>query len=304
MKRYFVLSLLTVLWVAGKSQTLTDGLMMPSKNFCTGFLYANDRWTDYWEGNLKRDNGNIGTITTQSVMWMGAYGITDKLNAIAMVPYVWTQASQGTLIGMEGIQDLTLGLKYSLLRQDIGNSMLKAFAVGTFSTPLSNYTPDFLPLSIGLGSTNLSGRLTVNYSLRKNFYANLSGGYTWRSNVELDRPSYYTQGQLYLTNEVWMPNVFDYFASLGYHNGQLQAELNFTQQVTLDGDDIRRQDMPFVSNRMNFSKAGFLVMYYLPHPKYLAVRGAVMHTVDGRNVGQSTTFMGGLLYTIIFSKKQ
>ena len=28
---------------------------------------------------------------------MGTYGVTDRLNVIAMLPYVWTSASQGVL---------------------------------------------------------------------------------------------------------------------------------------------------------------------------------------------------------------
>jgi hypothetical protein len=54
---------------------------------------------------------------------------------------------------------------------------------------------------------------------------------------------------------------------------------------------------------MNFSTIGVLVMYYLPKPKNLAVRFASTYTMDGRNVGQTFSVMGGLLYTIHFSKK-
>jgi hypothetical protein len=61
--------------------------------------------------------------------------------------------------------------------------------------------------------------------------------------------------------------------------------------------------MPFVSNNMDFDKAGLLVMYYLPKPKGLAVRGSGTYTLAGSNVGQSTTWMGGLLYTIHLTKK-
>ena len=70
------------------AQTLEDGVMMPGKALCTGFLYTHDSWDRYWEGTLKRGNGNIGTITTESVTWFGNYGITDRLNVIAMLPYV------------------------------------------------------------------------------------------------------------------------------------------------------------------------------------------------------------------------
>ena len=69
-----------------------------------------------------------------------------------------------------------------------------------------------------------------------------------------------------------MPNTFDFITMLGYNKNGLQAELFYSQQNTLGGGDIRRQDMPFVSNRMNYSKVGALIMYYLPKPKNLAVR--------------------------------
>jgi hypothetical protein len=287
-----------------QAQTINDGLMMSKGSFCTGFMFGSDRWTNYWEGDLKRDNQNIGTITTKSLMYMGNYGITNKLNVIAMVPYVWTKASMGTLHGMQGVQDLTVALKYNFLRHVTEAGKFKTFVVGSFATPLSNYTPDFLPLSIGLGSTNLSGRFTANYAFKQGLYVNGSAAYTWRSNVTLDRPAYYTDGKLYMTDEVKMPNVFDYSFSVGYIKHGVQTQVGYSQQETLGGGDIRKQDMPFVSNKMNFSKVDFLVMYYLPKPKYLALRGTVSRTVAGRNVGQSTTFMVGVLYTFRFSKEE
>lgn len=289
--------------LTGFSQTLTDGLMMGKKALCTGFLYTQDQWRDYWEGSLKRDNENIGRITTQSVMWMGTYGVTDKLNIIAMVPYVKTKASQGTVTGLDGIQDITIGAKYNFFRKDFEASVFKAFAIGSYGTPVSDYSFDLLPLSIGMGSKRVSGRLTANYRMQMGLYINASAAYTWRSNVTLDRPSYYTGGQLYLTDEVKMPNVFDYQIGVGYVKQSIQGILSYSQQNTLGGADIRRQDMPFVSNRMNFSKIDATVMWYVPKPKNLAVRASAGYTVAGRNVGQSTTWMGGLLYTFHFEKQ-
>ena len=87
--------------------------------------------------------------------------------------------------------------------------------------------------------------------------------------MTLDRPSYFTDGQLFLSDEVAMPDVFDYTVSAGYLKGGLQVPISFSQQNTLGGGDIRRQDMPFVSNRMNFSKLDAVVMYSLPKPKSL-----------------------------------
>jgi hypothetical protein len=49
-----------------RAQTADDSLMMRRNDFCTGFSYQHDTWDQYWEGSLKRVNGNIGTITRQA----------------------------------------------------------------------------------------------------------------------------------------------------------------------------------------------------------------------------------------------
>ena len=61
-----------------------------------GAVGEHDRWDEYWEGTLLRENLNVGTVTTKTLGWMGTYGVTDRLNVIAMAPYVWTKASGGT----------------------------------------------------------------------------------------------------------------------------------------------------------------------------------------------------------------
>jgi hypothetical protein len=302
-KPILIYGILMLLFCQANAQTITDHLMMPKKDFCTGFLYSHEQWKDYWEGSLKRDNQNVGTVSTTQIMWVGNYGLSEKINLIAMLPYVKTAANGGTLAGQAGIQDLTLAIKYRLLKKEFTGGQFSVFGVGVFSTPLTNYSPDFLPLSIGMASTTVSGRLTAVYQLTQGWFVSASGGYVWRSNVTLDRPSYYTDGNIYFTNEVWMPNQFTSTYSIGYQKSALQVELNLTQQNTMGGGDIRRQDMPFVSNRMNFLRIGALGMYYLPKPKNLAVRAHVAYAVDGLNVGQSISLMGGLLYTFHFTKK-
>ncbi len=290
--------------LTAQTPMITDGMMMPKKVLGNGIFYGVDSWKNYWEGTLKRDNQNIGTLTTRSVTWMGTYGVTDKLTLITLLPYVWTKASSGTLHGMAGIQDFTLTLKYRFLTKKIGQSDLHFFSLGSITLPASNYTPDFLPLSIGLGSKNLSYRFTSTYSLKGAWRFTASGAYTWRSNIFLDRPSYYANGQLYNTNEVQMFGLFDFIVRAGYHGPNWHAELFYTQQNTLGGSDIRRQDMPFASNKMNFSKVGLSTLWSVPYVKNLAARIWGSYTVAGRNVGQSTTAMAGLMYMIPFSKTQ
>ena len=126
------------------------------------------------------------------------------------------------------------------------------------------------------------------------WFGNVSAAYTWRSKVQLDRPYYFTNDHFVMSDQADMPNAFDYVASAGLMRPRLMAAGFFLQQRTLGGGDIRRQDMPFVSNRMNFSKVGGMAMDSSDRrPGGSGIRD--LHA-EGRNVGQATTFTGGLLY--------
>jgi hypothetical protein len=120
------------------AQSIEDSVMMRKNSLCTAVVYSNDRWESYWEGPLKRENGNIGRITTQSVSGMVDYGVTDRLNVIAGLPYVWTKASQGVLHGASGWQDLTVAAKFNLLETEFpaytsGHSTFSAAAAVVLS---------------------------------------------------------------------------------------------------------------------------------------------------------------------------
>jgi hypothetical protein len=270
--------------------------MLSKKTLFSGGLYTWDSWDTYWEGPLKRTNDNIGTVTTQVNTWYANYGLTDRLNVIGAVPHVWTRASEGVLHGIEGWQDVTLAAKYALVdRRDAG---LRVIGVGSAGIPLTNYNPELLPLSIGNGSTRVSGRGTVNYQTGPGWFVNGTSAYTWRSHVTLDRPYFFTDDAFTLSGQVDMPNVFDYAVGGGFTRNGLMLNAAFSQQRTLGGGDIRRQDMPFVSNRMNFSKLGGMVMYPIPKLGGLAAQAAYAYTLTGRNVGQANTFTVGLLYVL------
>lgn len=283
---------------AAHAQSLRDGVFMNPKSLCTGFAFQHEEWSDYWEGELQRSNGNIGTISTNSVGLMGAYGLVEDLNVIFMMPYVWTNASAGTLTGMSGIQDLTVGAKYRTFDTEIAGGTLSLNAVVAGSIPIGDYSPDFLPLSIGLATQTLTGRLMLHYIHDSTgLYANVSGAYTGRSNVTLDRPSYYDDGVLHFSNEVPLADVTEFYATLGYDDDTFRAEGFFHMQNTVKGSDIRRQDMPFVANRMNFSKVGAMAQYRMSNWLF-QLNGD--YTLAGRNVGQSFSAAAGIFYTFNF----
>jgi len=274
--------------------------MLPGRVLRTGVVVTHESWDRYWEGGLRRSNDNIGRFSAQSATWIAGYGASARLTLLALLPYVRTRTSNGTLREMQGVQDVTVAAKYRVLAVPVaGGATASVLVAGAVGVPVGDYSPDFLPLSIGLGSRRASGRLTASVQAERGWSASASAAYTWRGAVKLDRSTYYTDGELHTTNEVPMPSVFDYTVGAGYRTGRLQVPVSVTAQRTLGGGDIRRQDMPFVSNRMNFVRVQGAVVYTLPAPA-LSVQLGAGRVVSGRNVGQSTAFSGGFLYTLPF----
>jgi hypothetical protein len=285
-----------------KAQTDIDGIMMTKNNFCTGVVYSYSSWKDYWEGTLKRDNLNLGTVSTRMVAVMGNYGVSDKLNLIFGAPYIKTKASAGTLHGLDGIQDLSLWAKYMPYEKHIGKGDLSVYGLVGVSFPLTNYVADFLPVSIGLQSKTLSLRAMGDYQVGK-FFVTASGTYTFRSNIEIDRDAYYTT-EMHYTNEVEMPDVLSFNVRSGYRYANWIAEAFVDNMTTLGGFDITRNNMPFPSNKMNATRVGINLKYeFNKVVPGLSLIGGGNYVVAGRNVGQATTINGGIFYILNFTKR-
>jgi Putative MetA-pathway of phenol degradation len=297
------ISLLMLLIIKNATaQTDIDAIMMEKNAFCIGPMGGHSSWKNYWEGTLKRDNLNLGKVSSTMYSIMGNYGITNKLNLLFGLPYVKTKASAGQLKGMKGVQDLSLWVKWKAYSKKIGQGRLSLFAIGGYSLPASDYTADFLPMSIGLESKNLSLRGMVDYQ-RGSWFGTASATYVRRSNIKIDRTAYYTT-ETHYTNEVEMPDAASYNIRLGYRNKGAYAEAILDSWKTSGGFDITRNNMPFASNEMNATRIGFNFKYPMPFLPQLSVTGNIMTTVAGRNVGQSTGFNAGVFYVIDFSKKE
>jgi len=282
------------------AQTDADALMIPKNVFCAGLTYSNNSWTNYWEGTFKRDNANIGKLTTNTYSAMGNYGITNKLDVLVMVPYVTTNASEGTLKGQHGMQDLMVALKWMAVQTEIGKGIFSVHGILEGSLPLSNYEPDFDPVAIGLHDKSASGRVLVNYQTGRFFIAG-AGQYTYRDDITIDRNSYFTTNSIVYSNRVDMPNASNILASAGYRSLKLNVEAIVQKSTDYGGFDIRKNDMPFPGNKMNMTTAGGLVKYsFLSGLEFTAQYNYVL---AGRNVGQATTWSGSVFYLFDLSKK-
>ncbi|MFY9159938.1 hypothetical protein [Aquirufa ecclesiirivi] len=266
-----------------------DQIYMNKNIACGALMYGNSSWTNYWENSLKRDNPNIGKLSTESLSAMIAYGITKKINALVMVPYVKTQASQGNLMGQQGFQDVSLWLK----AQVFNYKQLHGHATLGLSTPMSNYVTEFMPMSIGLGAKTFSARAILHYDLPSNLFISATSSYIVRSQVMVDRDSYLNGEKLVNSGSVVVPNAFDAMFRLGYIKKENQLEVFAEHFSCAGGDNIRRNSMPFLTNDMTMTAVGAYAKY---QPKSLGVSAKVSYVVDGQNAGQSTNVTVGILY--------
>ncbi|MCE7064111.1 hypothetical protein LZG73_02390 [Dyadobacter sp. CY326] len=290
--------LLLLIACAGQSafaQMPNDAIYMSKNTACLALSYGHSSWDKYWENSLKRENFNIGTHTTQNAMAMLAVGVTKNLNVIVGVPYVWTQASAGNLRWQKGFQDASLWLKYRF----INKSGFSLHAIGGASIPIGDYIPDFLPMSIGIQCKTATARLLARYRHSSGVYLTASGSYIFRSNINIDRDAYLSDGHLHSSNKVVVPNAYDASARLGYSKSAIQAEV-FAEYGACDGgDNIRRNDMPFPTNNMKTTLAGVYAKF---QPKNIGVNARASYVLDGTNVGQSTSFSVGVLYQFRYIK--
>lgn len=290
MKKHILHALALLLAVPAWAQMPHDAIYMPRKAVCIAGMYGQSTWNEYWEGSLKRENFNIGTHTTRSVSVMPAIGISNRVNLILNLPYIWTNTSAGNLMGQHGLQDLSAWLKVKA----IDYKGLSVHGVLGGSLPVSRYVPDFLPMSIGLQARTATGRIIINYTHpTTGLYLTAHGSYVWRSNIRVDRDAYYANERLWNTNEVSVPNMYDAAVRVGVLRQKWQTEVFAERMAGLSGDDIRRNDMPFPTNNMQATQVGW---YGKVQPRNLGINARVAYVTDGRNAGQSTSYMVGVLY--------
>jgi hypothetical protein len=282
------------------AQTESDAIMIPKNYLCVAGMYAHNNWDHYWEGTVKRNNLNLGTVSSNVYNVGVVYGLSNRINISAFTPYIQTQASAGTLRGQRGFQDIDVAFKWMAVREQIGRGLLSVHAIATGSIPLGNYQPDYLPFALGSRSKSVALRALVNYQIGRFFVAG-AGQYIRKDNITIDRDAYYTT-EMHYTNQVALPNATNFLVSAGFRSLLLNVEAIATKYTTLGGFDITRNNSPFPSNRMNATAIGGLVKYMPQQLRGLEFTLGGNYVVAGRNVGQNKQIMGGIDY--VFSVKK
>lgn len=289
-----------------RAQSPSDALMMKSNQICILLDYNFSSFDHYWEGQLRRDNQTIATVQRHSFMPMVAVGIIDNLNIYVGVPYIMTSSTElngGKFAGVSDFQDLSFALKYRWLKKDFDKSTLTGLATFGVSTPITNYLPDYMPYSIGLGAPELIYRGIVEYR-NSSWYFRGAGTYLWRGYAEAEREYYYNNGSFYTP---WMdvPNAIsaEVVAGKWLFSNSLQVQLEYFSSTSLSGDDIRLYNAAQPTNKVNMDRIGVFAHFFFPKITGLGIVGYHNRVVNGRNAPQMNTTGLGLTYFFNYRKQ-
>lgn len=282
------LLIIVFLWTGSQAfaQGMIDGYMRGKGNIVAALSYSHESYDTYYVGANETQNPNLGTITTNSLNLFLAGGITDYLDIVASVPYVTAKPSTGYWPIQSDFQDLSIFLKWQMLRKDLGAlGELSIMSAAGVSTPLSNYIPD-APVAIGHQSTNTELRLLAQHRLPFGVYVMAQTGYIKRNNVTIDRGY-----------EVSVPDAWDYVVRVGGTYKFLYADAWLNVQQARSGTTLG-PGVPFPSNAISYTRTGFNLYYSLPWVKNFGIGAGMGFTLSGENIGKATRYSGSLVYNL------
>lgn len=228
-------------------------------------------------------------VTTTSISLYGEIGITDRFNFVINVPYVKSEgnASEAELAnnGFEnerkGLQDIKIYAKYKFHTISFEKSSLDFIGSVGVETPLSDYSANEglqSIIAIGNESFRFSALGIATFKTNSGIFVTGQAGYSFRaSNV---------------------PDALITELKLGYAASKFYVDAFVANQLSdKEGVDILGEGFVgfFPATRVNYTRVG--VNGYAPLYGGVGLTAGVNSYVAGRNIGKSTGFYGGLVYS-------
>lgn len=227
-------------------------------------------------------------VNVNSVSLFGTYGISDRLDVVATLPYISAtgNASQGVLdeLGFEndrsGIQDLSVFVRYNPLSVAVGENNLHFMLGGGISTPLGGYDVDEglqSIIAIGNRATSFTGLAMMQFRTASGLFLTTQAGYSLRSGE--------------------VPNAVTGEIRAGYGSAKFYVDAWYAGQVSTSGVNILGEGFTgfFPATDVSFSRTG--ITLFAPIGGGFGLSGSVSRYLNGRNVGQSTGISGSITYS-------
>jgi len=228
-------------------------------------------------------------VSISSISLYGDIGISDNLNLVLNVPYIQSEgnASEATLENnsfeneRSGVQDLKIYAKYRFHTFNLGESTLDLIGAIGLETPLGNYSADEglqSIIAIGNEASSLNTFGIATFKTKSGIFATGQAGYSFRGNS--------------------VPHALISQLTLGYAASAFYIDAYVANQLSDDdGVDILGEGFTgfFPATRVNYTRVG--INGYAPLFGGVGLTAGANTYVAGRNLGKSTGFYGGLVYS-------
>lgn len=227
-------------------------------------------------------------VQTNSVSLYAAYGISDRIEVVAGLPYISSKGNGNADVLDElgydntrsGLQDVSLFLKYNPLTVEVGEGSLSFQLAAGLKTPLGNYRADEglqSIIAIGNRATSINGLAIAQWQAASGLFVSTQAGYSLRSGE--------------------VPNALLGEIKLGYAGRGFYVDAWYAGQVSDGGVNILGEGFNgfFPATDVTFNRAGLNV--YVPVAGGFGVSAGVSKYLSGRNVGESTGVSGGVVYS-------
>ncbi|MDN3664265.1 hypothetical protein ACFFU1_03875 [Algibacter miyuki] len=299
LKINFTAMAITALFLApmtSKAQGLVDGFFNKKGEANISLSYSSSVYDAFYVGKTKVDGVPAHNEISQDIINLYAnYAITDRLTAIASLPYISSEG-KGVADPVNGtteqsdLQDLSIMVKYALYIDQLKNGSMTYFAAAGGSIPMGYESNGIL--SLGTGAPALDGKLGMHYQNNFGLFGTVVLGATVRG--EADNEFNIGDGQ-----DFNAPNSLNTLIKLGYCNNSFYVDAWFDAQSTSDkGVDIAGPGFAnnFPETRVSYSRVGGDL--FIPIVKNFGISAGIGTIVDGRNIGKATTYTGGIVYSI------
>lgn len=274
---------------AAFSQTGVSGFMKPAKEGVVSFSSSSESYDKVLLVPSEIDGVPVfNEVSINSYNLYGEYGLSDRFTISINIPYIQSEGEATSAIlaenGFEnkrdGLQDLSLNLKYLIKEFNFSGSSLSLMGNLGLETPLSSYEVDEglqSILAIGNQSTRVNTVGIATFKLNNGVFATGQLGYSLRSED--------------------VPDAILSQLKIGYAAEKFYGDVFIGAQKSTSGVDILGEGFQgfFPATEVSYTRIG--VNLFAPIYKDFGASGGFSQIVDGRNIGTATGFYLGLNYS-------
>lgn len=288
-KHLLIAPLLLTFSLVSQAQSPVGGFMSGKGKGAIALSFTGESYDNVFLNPLEvRGVPVFKDVNLNSVSLYATYGISDRLEVAASLPYISAQGNADAVVletlGFEntrnGIQDLSLFAKYSAFNTEIGMSRLNFQIAAGLKTPIGNYRAEEglqSIIAIGNRATSINGMAIAHFQSGSGLFATTQAGYSIRNGE--------------------VPNALLGEIKVGYATRRFYVDAWYAGQVSDGGVDILGEGFNgfFPATDVTFNRAG--INLYVPIAGGVGVSAGVSKYLNGRNVGESMGYSGSVVYS-------